>query len=699
MNDPSPATILVVDDMNTSSLEKMLVADGYRVLTAESGPAALNLLEAETVDLVLLDIVMPGMDGYEVLGRIRAQHGDHVPVLLASGRYTDSGDVAHGLQVGADDYIFKPFDFSELRARIVAKINQQRLASELRLARQEAEAQNALLRRVLGIVQSTTRSMDPDTLAATIYRGLHQELGVDRAAVWRFDTNHQPYALPADARPISKASWEALRAGAPLVREASRVLVPIRIVETLEGVLDMEWSPHWPEGAATILQALSDSLAILFQNSRYVRQIARENTFHEILNELASRDAELPDMLAQLRQFLNTHLLLCNRWFNLLVSDTVPEFVEDGQLRPRIIEYYQAQGLFDQIQRRRRPIVVEGHGAIPYHRIFPVVLGGEVTALLITLPIDGNRATLAPTGELERAARFLAGVLQRWRESDLREQHTRADFLNSLLSTRMGEEVSRTDLFLRANALGLNLSQPAFVARIELPGFNELVDWAQPFFEQRIGHLLSPLLRDSQAAREALNLEGIEVAIGESVVVIISMAATVTEEQARNKARLWAQKVLESFRHRERTAKHQPAIGLGRLAANWREFPRSANEAERALRWVLSNAKATVAYYGDLGSERLLAAIPDREELARFHDEQLQPIVTYDAEREGDLIHTLQVFFANGGQIARAAQVLSIHPNTLKYRLDQVTQLTGRNPRDPNVALDLQLALKIHGML
>ena len=128
-------------------------------------------------------------------------------------------------------------------------------------------------------------------------------------------------------------------------------------------------------------------------------------------------------------------------------------------------------------------------------------------------------------------------------------------------------------------------------------------------------------------------------------------------------------------------------------------MPRSANEADRAAQLAAANRSTPYTYYGDLGSERLLAAIGDRQELQRFHQEQLGALIDYDKERTGDLVHTLEVFFANGAHLKNTAEALSIHANTLKYRLDQIAHRTHRDPREANTALDYQLALKIHRML
>ena len=111
--------ILVVDD-DAALLEVMsimLLSEGYRVLTAEDGAEALRISEEETLDLVVLDIMLPKMSGFDVLKRLR-EHTD-VPVVMLTAK-SQSVDKVVGLELGADDYITKPFDTKELLARIKA---------------------------------------------------------------------------------------------------------------------------------------------------------------------------------------------------------------------------------------------------------------------------------------------------------------------------------------------------------------------------------------------------------------------------------------------------------------------------------------------------------------------------------------------------------------------------------------------------
>ncbi|MBP5972158.1 hybrid sensor histidine kinase/response regulator [Brasilonema sp. CT11] len=111
--------ILVVDDSpdNVFLVKTILQEEGYTVSTAVNGASALAQLEISTCDLVLLDLMMPGMDGYEVTKRIRQNMTlPFIPILLITAH--DSPNVAHGLDLGADDFIRKPVTVDELLARV-----------------------------------------------------------------------------------------------------------------------------------------------------------------------------------------------------------------------------------------------------------------------------------------------------------------------------------------------------------------------------------------------------------------------------------------------------------------------------------------------------------------------------------------------------------------------------------------------------
>jgi two-component system response regulator MprA len=158
------ARVLVVDDDPAvrEALTSSLLFEGYEVTDASDGIAALRRAERDKPDLVVLDVLMPRMDGLTACRRLRAQ-GDHVPVLMLTARDM-VGDRVTGLDAGADDYLVKPFELDELLARIRAL---------LRRSARTAPAESELLvfedLRMNTLTREITRAGRPLDLTRTEY--------------------------------------------------------------------------------------------------------------------------------------------------------------------------------------------------------------------------------------------------------------------------------------------------------------------------------------------------------------------------------------------------------------------------------------------------------------------------------------------------------------------------------------------------
>ena len=126
---PDSSTILLVDDED--SVQKLLSypleRDGFRVLAAKDGEEALAKFASEPVDLVVLDLMLPKLDGLEVCKRLRAQ--STVPIIMLTAR-DDELDKVLGLELGADDYITKPFSIREFRSRVRALLRRASLPAQ-----------------------------------------------------------------------------------------------------------------------------------------------------------------------------------------------------------------------------------------------------------------------------------------------------------------------------------------------------------------------------------------------------------------------------------------------------------------------------------------------------------------------------------------------------------------------------------------
>ncbi len=165
--------ILAVDDnkQNLELLIRSLGAAKYEVITAGDGPTALQLIDSRAVDLVLLDVMMPGMSGYEVCEKIRANDATRLlPVVMLTALH----DVSHriqGIAAGADDFLTKPFNREELLTRVKSLLRIKTLYDDI-------ETKNVLLRRVIGRYVS-------EEVAAEIVAdpGRHLKLGGEKRDV------------------------------------------------------------------------------------------------------------------------------------------------------------------------------------------------------------------------------------------------------------------------------------------------------------------------------------------------------------------------------------------------------------------------------------------------------------------------------------------------------------------------------------
>ncbi len=179
--------ILVVDDdlEITSFIKRGLAYEGYTIDTAGDGNEALTKARNREPDLVILDIMMPGIDGIEVSKRLR--HGSDVPILMLTAKGTVNDKVA-GLESGADDYLVKPFAFDELLARVRALLRRHQLKERetLRFSDLSLDTVTREVRRGRKIIELTAQEF---ALLELFMRHPRQVLKRDQIyeRVWGYD--------------------------------------------------------------------------------------------------------------------------------------------------------------------------------------------------------------------------------------------------------------------------------------------------------------------------------------------------------------------------------------------------------------------------------------------------------------------------------------------------------------------------------
>jgi len=173
-----PVRLLVVDDGrdNRLLLERILRPEGYQLRFACDGQDALDQAAAARPDLVLLDVVMPGMDGFEVCRRLKQdEHLAEVPVIFLSA-LTDTDDKVAGLSLGAVDWVGKPFDAREVQVRVRNQVRLRQMARSLLQANHELEVRQASLAEDLAAAADIQRSLMPRSAPA----------GASYELAWRF---------------------------------------------------------------------------------------------------------------------------------------------------------------------------------------------------------------------------------------------------------------------------------------------------------------------------------------------------------------------------------------------------------------------------------------------------------------------------------------------------------------------------------
>jgi DNA-binding response OmpR family regulator len=149
MKDATPPTILVVDDDSASAdiVARLLAREGYGIRVATSGVECLRILRTERIDLVLLDVMMPGMDGLQVCAALHAEHS-RIPIILLTAK-DDTTTRAEGMHLGVTEFLTKPINRAELLARVRAQLHVIELERQLETVERNLR-------------QSPRRSSEPD---------------------------------------------------------------------------------------------------------------------------------------------------------------------------------------------------------------------------------------------------------------------------------------------------------------------------------------------------------------------------------------------------------------------------------------------------------------------------------------------------------------------------------------------------------
>ncbi len=316
--------------------------------------------------------------------------------------------------------------------------------------------------------------------------------------------------------------------------------------------------------------------------------------------------------------------------------------------------------------------------------------GGSPAAIAGYVAIAGTALDAWDRLAAAQAASALALEMAREQAVAATEERLRGDFLSAILA---GPPADSAAVIQRGQELGYNLAQPHVALLCALDGadaatFGRLANAIQSEINRR--NIAAPLLRRDGA-----------------VLCLVPLGADADADTPRARASAMRPRELaEALRQRLQPDYRDVSLALGTPAANLAEWPRSLEEAEQAL--VLGRqlfGPDRVLAFGDLGVYRLLVRLREAPELWTFYRETLSKIAAYDAKQGGDkkqggeFLKTLEAYFNNLGNLARTADALHVHRNTLLYRLGRIGEISGLDLDDPEEHFALWLALKAHRVL
>ena len=338
MNDAQPA-LLIVDDIedNRFALSRRLARQGYLdVTTVANGQQALELLASKPFDLVLLDIMMPKLNGYEVLERMKAESNlRHIPVIMISA-VDELDSVVKCIELGAEDYLPKPFNATLLRARVAASLERKRLHDQV-TARTRQLTQSVEELRALGeVTQAVSCTLDLQTLLDTIVAKATQLSGTEAGVIYVFDEATRQFQLRAtygmtvemvavikehhsdfseavcaatqrrkpdqvaDLQPSSRANELVLSLGFH-----ARLVVPLLATDRIMGALVVRRKApgEFPNNTIELLQTFAAQSVLAIQNARLFAEI--EDKGRQIQLASQNKSQFLSSMSHELRTPLN----------------------------------------------------------------------------------------------------------------------------------------------------------------------------------------------------------------------------------------------------------------------------------------------------------------------------------------------------------------------------------------------------------
>jgi len=475
----------------------------------------------------------------------------------------------------------------------------------------------------------------------------------------------QPYMQALPAQMISEAD----RLQVPLLTVGADVHLIDLMAPLLERIINAE---HWRLKRSIEIHRRFTEIVL---DGKGVNEICR--TLAELLESAVSVEDASFHLLAHAGGSADPH-----RKETILRQGTPQRVLFDPQI----------QRVLREVEAKRGPVKVPAFPHLGMSRerlIAPILAANQVLGYISVLdhpPANEELAFMA----IEQAALVLALEIAKERELTEVEGKVRGEFLEDLLHATYGEEAAAQR---RARHVGYPLGGNHVVVLVDIDDFRGFVK-ARQISEDAIQAVKREFLRRVTGAVRASYPRALLHGRSDQVVALLPLGTESGDYQARGHAL--------GLQIRQAVADWKPGFTVSVGFSGPAEAPAGIAGALREVTAVMESLArfkrwGQVIAVPELGLTGLLAAVTD-ERLVDYSRRHLGPLIEHDSTRKGSLVPTLRAYLETGEQ-QRAAQRLKVHPNTLRYRLDRIREISGVDLEDPETRLNLAVALRVQALL
>jgi len=467
---------------------------------------------------------------------------------------------------------------------------------------------------------------------------------------------------------------------AEMVSEANRLNVPLFTVAPDVQMVDL---------MAPLLERII--------NAEHWR-LKRSMDIHRRFTELVLDGKGVKEICATLAELLESAVVIEDASFHLLAhaggagDPHRKETIQRQGTPQRVLFDPQVQRMLREVEASRGPVKVPAFPHVGMSRerlIAPILAANQVLGYISVLDHPPHNDELAFMA-IEQAALVLALAVAKERELSEVEGRVRGEFLEDLLHGTYGEEAAAQR---RARHLGYPLHGSHIVMLVDIDDFRGFIGSRQ-VSEDAIQALKREFLRRVTGVVRATYARALVQGRSDSVASLLPVGTETGDYQARGHAL--------GLQIRQNIADWKPGFTVSVGFSGPAEAPAGLAAAQREVISVMDSLArfkrwGQVVAVPELGLTGLLAAVSD-ERLVDYTRRHLGPLVVHDSARKGSLVPTLRAYLETGEQ-QEAAKRLRVHPNTLRYRLDRIREISGVDLEDPETRLNMAVALRVQALL